>query len=217
MATGEGAEAEAAAAAATGGGHVDTVPYPRFQSVVSERDTALNQVRTLEGQLQASMEKAATVDTMGQTVTQLRGQLADQESRYPVDMALAERGFDADGRDIVRMLHGKLPEEDRPTVPDWLDSFGEDPSKAPRPLQSYLDAPGGAAEGGDGKPAKLPRPGKHAKKPADTGAGGYTTASIVALREEAQRSGNWAPVQEAMAAIQKEVFGTDPPPPPPES
>jgi hypothetical protein len=67
------------------------------------------------------------------------------------------------------MLHGRLPEKDRPTIGDWVASFT--PDSIPKPLQAYLGAPA--------EPAK---PAATAVQPARAAAASTVTAGVVTQR-----------------------------------
>lgn len=177
----------------------DTVPYARFQEVVAERDKLLGEQRTQARQIKDLEERAATSTTLAKQLEEEKAARQRDAAKFGAELALTESGVtDPDGREVAMLLHGRLPEKDRPSIADWLKSFKEKPDSAPRPLQSYLAAPAApppAAGGGKAPPPKPAAGGKQpdAPPPATSPIG---AEAIRAAREQAQRTGDWAPVQE---------------------
>ncbi len=181
---------------------VETVPYARFQQVVSEKGALRSEVDSLKLEIQTLSERGATVDTVTRELEMARTRIASMSADTDLNMGLAERGFDADGRDIIKMLHNKMPEEDRPTALAWVDSMKEDPAKRPRPLLGYFDAPQAmdkvdALDVAPKSKPKMPRSSRHSGG-SGTGNADVTAAQIREARESAMKTGQWAAVKTLM-------------------
>lgn len=179
-----------------------TIPYERFQKVVSERDSWRSKHESAQEEMQTLTERSATVDTLGRELELARTKIATLESDGDLNMQLAERGFDSEGRSVVRMLHDKLPEEDRPNTVDWVDSMKDDASKRPKSLFGYFDTVKADVPEKVETPKKtLPRSDRHSSGNS-SGAGDVTAAQIKAAREKAIATGQWGPVRELLASLE---------------
>lgn len=155
-----------------GHAHEQWVPADRLQKVTEQRREAQKTARELEaqleeaqGQLTEAQKHAKGSEALAQQVEELRGQIEAQKAEHETDRALLEAGItDPEGRDVARYLYGRLDEEGRPPLSEWLGSFGEDRSAAPRALTPYLstlDVPSPApapAEAQAGAPSSDPAP-----------------------------------------------------------
>lgn len=178
----------------------DTVPYARFQEVVAERDKLLGEQRTLARQMKELEERAATSTTLAKQLEEEKAARQRDAAKFTAELALSEHGIaDPDGREVAMLLHSRLPEKDRPPIADWLKTFKEKPDAAPRPLRPYLSDPAAppAAGGGKAPPTKPAAGGKQPDAPPPASSP-ITPEAIRELREKAQRTGDWVPVQEAI-------------------
>ena len=181
---------------------VDTVPYTRFQQVVSEKGVLRSEVDALKLEIQTLSERGATVDTVTRELEVARTKIATMGADTDLNMALAERGFDADGRSIIKMLHGNLPEEERPTALAWVDGMKDDASARPKPLLGYFDAPvmETSPAATEAKKPKLPRASRHAA--STTGPSSDVTADqLKAARVHGERTGDWTKSKDLIALM----------------
>lgn len=155
-------------------------------------------IAELEAQLEALKTQATKAET-------LAAQLEDMR----LERAAWQAGVtDPEGIEVARLFHGKLPAKDRPTLGDWLGQLKADPSTAPRALAAYL-APSilpasVAAPSATGKP--LPQANAGAL-PTPAASGVFDAAAIRAMRQEAQRTGDYSKLREAMPAIRESMKG----------
>jgi len=145
-----------------------TVPYERFQRVNAERRQFKEQVEALK-----ALEGAAS------ELPKLQAELARRDGL----LELARAGIlDDDGAEVAMMLHGRLPEKDRPTIGDWIAALRGTPDAIPKPLQAYLVAPAETT-----KAAAGPAPARSAA-PATSQAGAVTQQMVQAAYSEAARA-----------------------------
>jgi len=182
----------------------ETVPYERFQQVVSERSKLKAELDEARSSLQSHAESATAAEAMRAELDATRAKLAALAVDAGLDTALAERGFDGDGRAMVRFLHGRLPEESRPAIAEWVDGMKEDPSTRPRPLLAYFDAPAPPAPPSEvGTPVSpasppLPRSGVHSSGEAP--AADVTADAIRLARERFENGGPRADLEATLKA-----------------
>lgn len=190
-----------------GEGDDKRVPYWRFQEVVTERNEFKDRYSKLENEHKAAREKLSQWDQIAAERDQWKGKAETTAAQFGTDLRLAELGLDADARDVTRLLHGRLPEKERPELLDWVSGLRSDPTKAPRALQPYLaprdaakpepkaEAPaaGAPAAAPAAQPAQgLPRSAPAAQPGGTPAAGGAVTAeAISAAIDKARRTGNW--------------------------
>ena len=144
----------------------------------------------IEG-LQAAVSKAS----------QLESQLDDlrlEKSAWQAGVT------DPEGVEVARLFHGKLPAKDRPSLGDWLQQLKADPSTAPRALAAYLNPASSAPAPApvNGKPLPAANAGA---LPTPAASGQFDAASIRAIRQEAQRTGDYSKLREAMPAIREAI------------
>ena len=109
---------------------------------------------------------------------------------------------DPEGVEVARLFHGKLPAKDRPSLGDWLQQLKADPSTAPRALAAYLSPASSAPAPVNGKPLPAANAGA---LPTPAASGQFDAASIRAIRQEAQRTGDYSKLREAMPAIREAI------------
>lgn len=191
-----------------GEGEDKRVPYWRFQEVVTERNEHKTAREKLENENKAAREKLSQWDQLAAERDQWKGKAETAAAQFGTDLRLAELGLDADARDVTRLLHGRLPEKERPDLLDWVGALRSDPTKAPRALQPYLQprdtakpeakpeapAAGAPAAAPAAQPAQgLPRSAPAAQPGGTPAAGSAPTAEVIAAAiDKARRTGSWA-------------------------
>lgn len=103
------------------------IPYERFREKVAE-------VRALKAQLAEFESAKAQLSEL----PKLQSELARRDSQ----LGLARAGIvDDDGAEVAMLLWGKLPEQDRPPIGDWIASLRDKPDTMPKALAGYLAPP----------------------------------------------------------------------------
>lgn len=178
------------------------VPSARLREESAAKRAALQRASELEAQVAELSRKAATVDTLAAQVAELQAQHTGAVSAWESERAVYRVGItDPEAVEIAKMLHGKLPEENRPPLADWLSAAKSDPSKAPKALQPYLAAQPAASSSPPSPPAASAPPGRQAATPPASGGTQMSADQVRALREQCQRTGDWKPWREAQAAM----------------
>lgn len=139
------------------GGGEKTVPYDRFQKVVTQKNELATQMETLRGEVQSLTEKAATADTLSAKLREAEAARVTAETRFQSfkDISSALGTTDGDAIEAAEWQWSKLPAKDRPKVGDWLTTLKAEPDKAPAVLRPWLkpEAKGQETKGGEaGKP-----------------------------------------------------------------
>jgi hypothetical protein len=163
-----------------------TVEYGRYQRVVAAKTNLEAQVTDLQAQLDASMAKAATVDSVVQdrdTWKQKAEQEAGRFERFQTITQATGNG-NPEAVELVEFAYNKVPEEGRPELAEWLKGFQEDPSKAPLALQTVF---------GQVQTNPRPRP-KDPKSPNQPPGAppAVTSEKIAAIRQRAQETRDWS-------------------------
>lgn len=173
------------------------IPKYRFDDVVQERNQLRARVKELS-------EKASAFDAVAKERDTFKEQISHAEAKWLAEVRLAELGLDADGREVARLIHGRLPATDRPEIGEWLTAAKGEPEKAPRALRPYLQPepkpePKAEPEVAAKEEAKAPPPPPlpRASTPATPGgaapaSGGPTTEAIAAAVEHAKKTGDWS-------------------------
>ncbi|MEQ1505320.1 MAG: hypothetical protein ABMB14_24020 [Myxococcota bacterium] len=100
---------------------------------------ANERISTLENELTGLRPKAQTAQNLNSQIETLRKQHESEKAAWEIEKAAMGAGItDADGVEVARLFHGRLPEKDRPAIGAWLGELRKDPTKAPKPLQPYL-------------------------------------------------------------------------------
>lgn len=175
------------------------VPLARFSAVIRERNEARREIATLR-------EQAGQVEALTGRIQHLEEQHQAAAATWEEERGLMAAGLtDPEAIDVARLLHGRLPEEGRPTLGEWVGQLRESPDKAPRALAGYL---GGGQQGGQGE-ARGGSGGEGGEQPAgrrglgSTRTGQRTDGSqrtseplsaekIVEIRERAVKTGDWS-------------------------
>lgn len=182
-------------------------PAPAAAPERSDARGEAKRIAELEAQLEAMKGAAGKADRLAKQIEELQ-----------VERAAWQAGLtDAEGIEVARMFWNKLPEKDRPALGDWLSGLKADPSTAPRALAAYLGASSSPAPA----PATAPPPVSAAPAttakalpnanagalPTPSASGHFDAATIRALRQEAQRTGDYSKLREAMPAIREAIKG----------
>ncbi len=165
-----------------------TVPHAEYEAVVAERDS-----------LKAEQGKWETG-----RVTELETKLTDKDAeittlttQWERERTMFSAGLtDTDGQGLAEHFYSKLTVEEgkeKPAFSEWLKFDGEGVTP-PKGLAPYL--PASSADGGETKP-DINAGAKNSKPTAGT----LTDERAKAVREEAARTGNWAPWKEFKKAL----------------
>lgn len=175
----------------------EPAPAPAPAPAPREDRGAKARIAELEAQLEALKATATKAET-------LAAQLEDMR----LERAAWQAGVtDPEGIEVARLFHGKLPAKDRPSLGDWLGQLKADPSTAPRALAAYLAPPASSpatAPAVTGKPLPAANAGA---LPTPAASGQFDAAAIRAMRQEAQRTGDYSKLREAMPAIREAIKG----------
>tara|TARA_R110001632_G_scaffold40705_1_gene102041 strand:- start:429 stop:1082 length:654 start_codon:yes stop_codon:yes gene_type:complete len=176
-------EASGGAAAAP----VKTVDYETFQRVVAAKNNLEGQVSQLRAERDGALEKAATVDSVVQDRDTWKQKAEQEGSRFERFQQISSVTGNATSEavELVEYAYGRLPEADRPALPQWLEGIKADPSGAPLALQPIF---GQAAA-----PPKQQRPKAGPVSTMPPGAAPEVTSEkILAIRQRAQETGDWS-------------------------
>lgn len=168
----------------------EPVPYERFQTVVSEKNTLTAEITTLRGEVQKLTEKAATVDTLSTEVNRWKGEAETAKGQFATFTELSG-ALGSNDLDVIAQFDGKyqaLPEKDRPTRAAWVESLKAKPEEAPSVLRPWL-APA-AAKAADPKPA--PRNPAAPNSPPNAPAA-IVGAEVARIKAQCVKTGNWEP------------------------
>lgn len=180
------------------------VPSARLREETSAKRAAMARAAELEAELAVLSKRASTADTLAKQLEEERTRYSTASSSWEAERAVYQLGItDPEAIEVARHLHGRLPEQGRPALADWLRSAKEDPSKAPRALVPYLAQPAptpapatsaatsSTALGSSPSPsaASSQRPGATAPAAAATQ---LDAGQIRALYQEAARTGDWS-------------------------
>lgn len=148
-------------------GEPGPIPYARFDAVNRRLRDALGKIDALEGQLAESTARLGTVDALTGRVKELETTLESERGQWGTERSLMEAGLlDPEARDLALFYYGRQPEDGRPALGDWLKAAKEDPAKAPKGLQAYLQPatpqqpPDGAAPPATPAPEPTPQGGQ---------------------------------------------------------
>lgn len=170
----------------------ESVPYQRFAGVIAERNQ-------LQADLATATTAAGEVAELQQQIEALKTEHAAQTATWESDRGLMSRGLmDEEARDVARLLHGRLPADDRPKIGAWLDTMTADGATVPKALAGYLAAPATTTA-----PAATTAPPAVKLPASNSGATGAAPAAtqilgvdkLRSIREECLRTGDWSPYQ----------------------
>ena len=143
-----------------GGPPNNAVPWDRFVKVNEQRAQLEARLAEAESQIETWQQKAATADTLAQSVQEWQ-QKAQQASQGLTEYQAAARigVTDPELYEAAKWAHSRTPEADRPAFADALQSWKDDPSTAPLVLRPHLaPAPQAAPQApAPGAPAPAPQ------------------------------------------------------------
>ena len=173
-----------------------TVPYTRFQQVVSSKNELSSRIQALEAENLALSEKTATVDTLSASVEEWKGKAEAAEGKYTRWQGIASKigTTDSEAIEAAEWAYSRLPEQDRPDLPAWLDTIKEDPSKAPKVLSPWLSDPEPQPE----PKVKPTTPRRGAQPPGAPSS--VSPEALRAARDHAVRTGDWSRYRELQTA-----------------
>lgn len=193
-----------------------TVDPSKYQSALRAKREAQARIAELELQMQQLQERATLAESLQSKVAELESGTLKLREEYESERGIWRAGLtDPEGIEIARLLYSRLPQESRPTMSDWLSGFAADVSTAPRALAAYFSPPAPApglppapqsslstAPASPGA-AALPNANRGAVPGAAAPTQSFDAATIRAMREDAQRTGDYSRLREAMPAIKK--------------
>lgn len=111
----------------------DTASLRAARTQLAARTQELEQLR---GEVEQLRTRADTADTLAAEVKRLKAEHQGMAEQHRTDRALWAAGLtDPDEIELVRFVHGRLPEKDRPPLTDWLEAVRKEPTKAPKLLE----------------------------------------------------------------------------------
>lgn len=178
------------------------VPRSRFDEVNETLRTERRRVKQLEADLAAVQPKVTQADELAARLAELQGKLDASAKGWAEERAILAAGvFDEpdEAIELARGFYSKLPEDKRPaSLVEYVQGFRAEGAEVPRALQAYIrqaSAPAAPA-------AKTPLP-KIPTQPTTqpSAAPALTKDAIVAMRREAQRTGDWSKWQAVLGAV----------------
>ena len=169
-----------------GGGAAGMVPIERVRYLSEQRKADKAEIAKLREQIDGLAKTHLPIAE----VDRLRGSWDSERQAWDAERAVYQIGItDPEAIEVARTLHSRLPEKDRPPLPDWLRSVKEDPSKAPKALTPYLTQPAAAAQ-----PAAQPAARQSTAGTTTTGASSsaLTADQVRELQRRAVDSGDWS-------------------------
>lgn len=164
---------------------------------------------------------AETRDQARTAAAELRAKVSDLESQLAPLRAAAtaleteraswarERAFlgvgmiDPEAQDVAALVHGRIPEGERPPLDAWLRGLREDPAKAPKALAPYFAPPPAAAPP---PPAPGVAPPRAVSVETSAGAGPSVTAeAIKAAAANGLRTNDWTAYRALKAQLETEL------------
>ena len=127
--------------AAVTAAEVKTVDYETYQRVVQAKTNLESQVNSLKAERDGALEKASTVDSVVQDRDSWKAKAEQESTRFGRYQAIAATtgNSDPEAMELVEYAYGRVPEEGRPELADWLTGFKADPSTAPLALRSVFE------------------------------------------------------------------------------
>lgn len=187
------------------------VPAARLRDETVAKRKAQERVAELEQAIARLEQRAATADTLAKQLEEAQSRFTAATTAWDSERAVYQLGItDPEAIEVARHLHGRLPEQDRPPLADWLRAAKDDPTKAPRALSPYLtSAPAPATTPSTPQAAPSPAVSATGQRPAAVapaaGQGALDAVQIRQLREECARTGDWSRWKEAAPAIRASV------------
>ena len=181
------------------------VPANRFKDETRLKRQAQERVAELEQAMAKLEQRVATTDLLSKQLEEVRAKYTADSTAWETERSVYQLGIvDTEAIDVARHFHGRLPEQGRPPLAEWLRAVKEDPSKAPRALVPYLQSAPSAAPTAPAPAASTPAPpapspspsAASSQRPGVTAPAAATTqldaGQIRALYQEAARTGDWS-------------------------
>lgn len=186
------------------------VPAARLRDETAAKRKAQERVAELEQAIARLEQRAATADTLAKQLEEAQSRFASATTAWDSERAVYQLGItDPEAIEVARHLHGRLPEQGRPPLAEWLRAAKDDPSTAPRALSPYLTSAAPPAAPSAPQPAPSPAVSATGQRPAAVapaaGQGALDAVQIRQLREECARTGDWSRWKEAQPAIRASV------------
>lgn len=123
----------------------ETIPYDRFQGVVTEKNDLATKLAAAEKELSQWQQKGATADTLAKQLEAAKAETASLQQRYDLTRNLGAAGLaDPEVQDLFAHKWQGLPEKDRPAIDQWVKGLTAEPAKAPVTLRPFLPQAAGA-------------------------------------------------------------------------
>lgn len=119
----------------------DMIPKSRLDQEIRKTTAANARVLELEAELAQVAPRAQQAETLTSTLEDARAALEAERAARREDQTIFGAGLT--DPDLVRFEHGRLPEEERPELGEWLARLKSQPDAAPVSLRPFL---GGAEE-----------------------------------------------------------------------
>lgn len=186
------------------------VPAARLRDETVAKRKAQERVAELEQAIARLEQRAATADTLAKQLEEAQSRFTAATSAWDSERAVYQLGItDPEAIEVARHLHGRLPEQGRPPLAEWLRAAKDDPSTAPRALSPYLTSTSPPVAPSAPQPAPSPAVSATGQRPAAVapaaGQGALDAVQIRQLREECARTGDWSRWKEAQPAIRASV------------
>jgi hypothetical protein len=175
-----------------------TVPYSRFQELVSEKNALKAQLEAVGAEAKGHQERAATADTLAQQIKALKAEHEAQRQGWEQERTLFAAGItDPEGHAVARTLYQTLPEDKRPpSIKEWIGSLSAEGAAVPRGLAPYL--PQAAKPAAESAPVEAPKHnGTQPQTPrlsalAPSAPSGVTAEAIRAATLKGRQTGDWS-------------------------
>lgn len=170
-----------------------TIPYSRFHEVVKERN--------------AAQEKAAQAASLAAALQEAQAKAASLETQFSTFRTVASTigHTDPEAIDLVSWSYGRLPQENRPALGDWLGAVKADPAQAPLAIRHLLPQAANTAPVPAPAPvptqATSPRAAPSAVAGAPASTPSLSPADVARIREQCQRTGDWTAWKEVRKTI----------------
>lgn len=128
----------------------EMVPRERLDQEIRKTTAANARISEMEAELAKLAPKAQQADTLTSQIADLQSQLDSERTGRQQDQAIYGAGFT--DPDLVRFEYGRLPEDGRPAMGEWLEGLRSAPDKAPATLQPFLGGGVGDQEDAGARP-----------------------------------------------------------------
>jgi len=171
-----------------------TVPYSRFAEVVQAKN--------------ALLERAARADSLASALQEAQAKVAATEASFTTFRTVASTlgQTDPEAVELVQWSYGRLPQENRPALGDWLGAVKADPQAAPLAIRHLLPQAANSAPvpvPGPQAPTQVtsPRAAPSAVAGAPASTPPVSPADVARIREQCQRTGDWTAWKEVRKLI----------------